>query len=193
MDGYENAALGLIISEKPIPIPRAPRAPKWSGWLIGAACGVLASLWAFPSVRYTLTAQLQFALAEDSVPWISSLDAQRSAREVPLLNRVAASNPDDYLLQVGRATALASIGGARLEEAPLGCLHLRRGARAVAPLLRRLRRPWRDSADRTPLAGRLPAPPRDPAHGGDGAVAGGSFGAPGTGRGSREDPAQPCP
>lgn len=121
MDAYDNAGTAPIISEKPIPIPRAPRAPRWSGWLIGAVCGVLASLWAFPSVRYTLTAQMQFALAEDSVPWISSLDAQRSAREVPLLNRVASDSPDDYLLQVGRATALAGLGGAaRPFNKPMG-------------------------------------------------------------------------
>ncbi len=106
-----------VISEKPIPIPPA-RPSKWSGWLIGAVCGVLASLWAFPSVRYTLTAQMQFALAEDSVPWISSLDAQRTAREVPLLDLVASKNPDDYLLQVGRATAMATLGGARGSNRP---------------------------------------------------------------------------
>jgi hypothetical protein len=92
-----------------------PRSARWSGWLIGAVCGVLASLWAFPAVRYTLTAQMQFALAEDTIPWISSLDAQRTAREEPRLDLVASRHPDDYLLQVGRATAQAVAGG--IEEA----------------------------------------------------------------------------
>jgi hypothetical protein len=112
MDGYDDAARNLPISDAPIPIPRAPRAP-WSGWLIGAICGVLASLWAFPAVRYTLAAQMEFAIAEDTVPWISSLDAQRTARERPRLDYVAARYPDDYLLQVGRATAYASAGRTR--------------------------------------------------------------------------------
>src|SRR5579872_106677 len=116
MDAYDSAPLEPVISEKAVPIPRAPRASRWSGWLIGAVLGVLASLWAFPSVRYTLLAQLEFALAEDSVPWLSSLDADRSAREVPLLDQVAARNSDDYLLQVGRATAFAS---ARIRHEPV--------------------------------------------------------------------------
>jgi hypothetical protein len=111
MDGFDDAARNLSYSDIPIPIPRAPRAPRWSGWLIGAALGVLASLWAFPAVRYTLTAQMEFAVAEDSVPWISGLDAQRTAREEPRLDLVASKNPDDYLLQVGRATAIATAGG----------------------------------------------------------------------------------
>jgi hypothetical protein len=118
MDGYDDAARFEPISDTPIPIPRAPRMSRWSGWLIGAVFGVLASLWAFPAVRYTLTAQLEFALAEDSMPWISSLDAQRTARERPRLDQVASRYSDDYLLQVGRATALATPGESRRSPAP---------------------------------------------------------------------------
>jgi hypothetical protein len=54
---------------------------------------------------------MQFALAEDTIPWISNLDAQRTAREEPRLDLVASRYPDDYLLQVGRATAQATAGG----------------------------------------------------------------------------------
>ena len=108
MDAYND-----VISETPIPIPRPTFAARWSGWLAGAVLGVLIGLFAFPAVRYTLAAQMEFALAEDSVPWISSLDAHRTAREGPRLDQVAAKYPDDYLLQVGRATALATAGGVR--------------------------------------------------------------------------------
>ena len=99
MHASDNADPTQTISDTPIPIPRAPRTARWSGWLIGAVIGVLASLWAFPAVRYTLSAQMEFALAEDSVPWLSSLDVQRSARELPRLDQVAWRHPDDYLLK----------------------------------------------------------------------------------------------
>src|SRR5687767_784670 len=81
-----------------------------AGWLVGILCGVLIGLWAFPPVRYTLGAQLQFALIQDSFPYLRALDTFCSVREVLRLNSVAASAPDDYLLQVGRATAMADIG-----------------------------------------------------------------------------------
>lgn len=79
-----------------------------SGWLIGAVLGILAGLWAFPPVRYTLAAQLEFALAENSLPWVRALDSRRSVREVSRLDGVAQAAPSDYLLQVGRATVAAS-------------------------------------------------------------------------------------
>jgi hypothetical protein len=88
----------------------APQRRPGAGWLLGILCGVLAGLWAFPPVRYTLGAQMQFALVQDSFPWLRALDSRRSDREVPRLNAVAALAPDDYLLQIGRATALADIG-----------------------------------------------------------------------------------
>jgi hypothetical protein len=117
MDAYDSAGHEQVL-DTPIPIPRNPPGYRRSGWLIGAICGVLASLWAFPAVRYTLSAQMEFALAEDNVPWISSLDAQRTALEGPRLDRVAARYSDDYLLQVGRATALATAGAGRVVSAP---------------------------------------------------------------------------
>jgi len=88
--------------QESLPLPR--RRLGWSGWLIGIVCGILAGLWAIPPVRYTLSAQLQFAISEDSVPWLLSLDASRSIREAPRLDAVASleSNASDYLLQVGK-------------------------------------------------------------------------------------------
>ncbi|HLV80068.1 MAG TPA: hypothetical protein VKT32_07275, partial [Chthonomonadaceae bacterium] len=84
--------------------------PPWSGWLVGIAFGVLLGLWAFPRVRYTLGAQLQFALASENVPWMRALDTRHGLHEAPRLNAVAAADSNDYLLQVGRATALADVG-----------------------------------------------------------------------------------
>lgn len=90
-----------------------PGRPVWSGWLIGACLGVLWGLYAFPRVRYALLAQCQFAFIDDSVLLIRTLDSRRLASEIPHLDRVASSDPGDYLLQVGRATALADDGGLR--------------------------------------------------------------------------------
>jgi len=90
-----------------------------SGWLVGIVLGVLAGLWAFPLVRSTLVSQLQLALVSDSVPWVRAMDAQRSARELPRLDAAAASAPSDYLMQVGRATALADSGVGRETPFPL--------------------------------------------------------------------------
>src|SRR5579863_3083917 len=86
--------------------PRPARQPL-SGWLIGVVTGVLIGLWALPPVRYTLSSQLQFALATDGAPWTHPLEPRRTPREIALLDTVAASESSDYLLQVGRATALA--------------------------------------------------------------------------------------
>src|SRR5579862_8936590 len=46
-----------------------PARPPVSGWLVGIVAGVLIGLWALPPVRYTLSSQLQFALATDGAPW----------------------------------------------------------------------------------------------------------------------------
>lgn len=99
--------------------PPSRKRKGWSGWLIGIVFGVLAGLWAFPPVRYTLGAQLQFAISEDGVPWLLSLDTRRSVREASRLDAVAALEPnsEDYLLQVGRATALVEAGGMRSSSA----------------------------------------------------------------------------
>lgn len=77
-----------------------------SGWLVGMVCAVLFGLWAFPPVRYTLSAQIQFALSANNVAWMRALDSRESLAERPHLDATAAANPDDYLLQVGRATVL---------------------------------------------------------------------------------------
>ena len=80
---------------------------------MGMALGVLIVLWFLPPVRYTLGSQLRFALAQDGLPWVLSLDTQRTLREAPRLDATAATLPDDYLLQVGRATAFVELGGVR--------------------------------------------------------------------------------
>jgi hypothetical protein len=87
-------------------LPPASHPRAVSGWLIGVVCGVLAGLWAFPPVRYTLSSQLQFAIADDNLPWMRAMDAQRNIHEATRLDSVSAGASDDYLLQVGRATAL---------------------------------------------------------------------------------------
>jgi hypothetical protein len=94
-------------------LPPDPRPRAISGWLIGIVCGVLIGLWAFPPVRYTLSSQLQFAIANDNLPWMRALDSQRNIHEATRLDSVSAGASDDYLLQVGRATALAELGSLR--------------------------------------------------------------------------------
>ena len=86
---------------------------RGSGWLLGVPFGVLLGVWVFAPVRFTLLSQLYFGLVEDSAPWLRSLDTQHTLREAPRLDAVAGSAPTDYLLQVGRATALATTSGLR--------------------------------------------------------------------------------
>ena len=89
----------------PFSAPAAKRrVPGRSGWLVGVVFGVLIGLWAIPPVRYTLHSQLEFLLAEDSIPWMRALDTRRNEQEITRLNTTAATVPDDYLMQVGRAT-----------------------------------------------------------------------------------------
>lgn len=87
--------------------------PRRSGWVLGILFGVLLGIWAFVPVRFTLLSQLYFGLIEDTAPWLRSLDTQHTRREAPRLDAIAGSAPNDYLLQVGRATALATAGGLR--------------------------------------------------------------------------------
>ena len=84
--------------------------------------GILAGLWMLPPVRYTLGSQLRFALVQDSLPWLRSLDSQRSQREQVELDVTASLLPDDYLLQVGRATVSVTAGSPR--PAPLASIAL---------------------------------------------------------------------
>ena len=76
-----------------------------SGWFAGVMLGAFVGLWMLPPVRYTLSSQMGFALAQDSLPWLRTFDAQRSPGETARLDAASALLPDDYLLQVGRATA----------------------------------------------------------------------------------------
>src|SRR5579871_2612837 len=96
-----------------------PNTSRRSGWLVGLVFGVLVSLLAIPNVRTTLLSQLQFAIAGENVPLVRTLDTRLSIRETRLLDAAAANAPDDYLLQVGRATALAAAGGAKDSPPPV--------------------------------------------------------------------------
>jgi len=89
--------------------PAIRQSPFRSGWLIGIVLGVSIGLIALPTVRFTLFGQLQFALSEESRPFMGVADVHETEREVSRLDATAGAAPDDYLLQVGRATALATI------------------------------------------------------------------------------------
>ncbi len=108
-----RAAVDAPTAEVPMTAARRP-----SGWLVGMALGVLIGLCLLPPVRYTLGSQLRFALAQDGLPWVLSLDSERTLREAPRLDATAATLPDDYLLQVGRATAFVELGGVRAAPTP---------------------------------------------------------------------------
>ena len=82
-------------------------ARRHSGWHAGIVLGVLFGLLGLPSVRYTLSSQLAFAFAEDSIPWMRALDTRNVAREASRLDAAASAVPGDYLMQLGRATAQA--------------------------------------------------------------------------------------
>lgn len=93
------------------PVALAPRRKErtcGSGWLVGLILGAICGLWMLPPVRYTLGSQLRFGLAQDSLPWLRTFESQRNLSETARLDAAAALLPDDYLLQVGRATALVA-------------------------------------------------------------------------------------
>ena len=100
----QASASSLPFSSDTPPLPSRRRRGA-SGWLVGVMLGALCGLWMLPPVRYTLSSQMRFALAQDSLPWLRTFDAQRSHGEAARLDAAAALLPDDYLLQVGRATA----------------------------------------------------------------------------------------
>ena len=114
----DNATNLCAAVESPGDEVLTPAARRPSGWLVGMALGVLIGLCLLPPVRYTLGSQLRFALAQDGLPWVLSLDSERTLREAPRLDATAATLPDDYLLQVGRATAFVELGGVRAAPIP---------------------------------------------------------------------------
>ena len=100
--------MSALLDESSAPSKSKRQSPFRSGWLIGIVLGVAVGLLALPTVRFTLFAQLQFALSEESRPFTGVADARETERELSRLDATAAAAPDDYLLQVGRATALAT-------------------------------------------------------------------------------------
>lgn len=82
-----------------------------TGWLVGVLLGVCGSLLVLPPVRFMVLAQVRFALSNRALPFVNQFSGGPGDQEVSLFNRAAAAHPDDYLLQVGRATALAASGG----------------------------------------------------------------------------------
>lgn len=98
-----------VLSEEGLPTTKSIRhTPFRSGWLLGIVFGVAVGLFALPTVRFTLLGQLQFAILEESRPFMGVTDSRGLEREVVRLDATAAAAPADYLLQVGRATALAT-------------------------------------------------------------------------------------
>lgn len=115
LEAYAHeVALGMAMPDT-FPVVRSePRRPsRGNGWLVGIVLGILVGLWMLPPVRYTLSSQLDFALALDSLPWMRPFSAQSNLKEATYLEEVAKRLPDDYLLQVGRATAFVEEGGVR--------------------------------------------------------------------------------
>src|SRR5277367_1880222 len=100
--------MSALLEQSPVPSNSIRQSPFRSGWLIGIVLGVTVGLFALPTVRFTLFGQLQFAVSEESRPFMGIADAHETEREVNRLDATAGAAPDDYLLQVGRATALAT-------------------------------------------------------------------------------------
>src|SRR5258707_7438714 len=98
--------MNAFLEQSPDSPKSVRQSPFRSGWLIGIVLGVTVGLIALPTVRFTLFGQLQFALSEESRPFMGVADVHETEREVLRLDATAGAAPDDYLLQVGRATAL---------------------------------------------------------------------------------------
>ncbi|MCW3094527.1 MAG: hypothetical protein JWL77_145 [Chthonomonadaceae bacterium] len=99
--------MSALLEQNSLPSKSARPSPFRSGWLIGIVLGVTVGLLALPTVRFTLFGQFQFALSEEGRPFMGIADVHEKEREVIRLDATAGAAPDDYLLQVGRATALA--------------------------------------------------------------------------------------
>jgi hypothetical protein len=96
--------------------------------------GLLLGLVAFPPLRFTLLSQLQFALTDHSPLWMPVPDQRRSLLAQRRLDAVAALYADDYLLQVGRATARFHDETLRLRPAVLPAADYAPGERALVEL-----------------------------------------------------------
>ena len=112
-DDFAQAVLANLRSAS---APSAAPPPSGVGWIFGGIVGILIALWMFPAARNTLASQFQFALIADNLPWLRALDARRQDREVTRLDAIAARLPDDYLLQIGRATILADVSLRRAQN-----------------------------------------------------------------------------
>ncbi len=84
------------------------------GLIIGVLLGSFFTFCAFPNIRDTFIAQINFATQQNSFPWIHWPEHKHNSEEIKRLDRVAADASADYLVQVGRATALAGEGGLKL-------------------------------------------------------------------------------
>ncbi len=108
-DSFEQSVLINLLQPPSHPLPQSPHAPT-GGWMLGILIGILIGFGAFPAVRNTLLSQLQFALIVDNIPWMRALDSRQQLREIQRLDTAATRLPEDYLIQVGRAIALADVG-----------------------------------------------------------------------------------
>ncbi len=82
-----------------------------AGLFLGLILGSILAFSAFPSVRDTFIAQFLFTIQQNTLPWMRGFEEAHNRKEVSRLNQAAADASSDYLVQVGRATALASQGG----------------------------------------------------------------------------------
>lgn len=96
---------------------RAARYP-YAGWMGGVLLGICAGLLALAPVRYTLLSQFQFALEAESPALTHPLQPEWTRRERLMLDSVAATDSSDYLVQVGRATALEGAVPDPVDEPP---------------------------------------------------------------------------
>ncbi len=86
---------------------------RHTGWVLGLILGVIIALASLPPVRYTIFAQFQYAIAENSLPFLHSATVRPTNRDIARFDSIAAAYPDDYMVQIGRATALATDGGSQ--------------------------------------------------------------------------------
>ncbi len=112
--------LGASPSPLPAGAPATVAAPRGLGWIIGILCGALVVLFSVAPIRYVIKAQLQYAMADNGTPMLRPLEADWNPRETALLDQAAASAPEDYLMQVGRATVRAAADGAAAHNARIG-------------------------------------------------------------------------